>query len=415
MATFVDTSSEEEQLTQLALYVTNLRHKRNPASAEQEDQFQKFIQENRPLEVLSRLINEHETIFSDPNERDVEGCVNVIAYQIRKLEPATAAKYAQRLRDAITSVTNDKPLLRLKMLTSIFYTLDSNDENSNAWKYDTFMAIAKYAADSNNGELIVPKLKELDRWLAEWKASQDQIRRTYKIVRQILLSTTPPRPLAAHKIQVKYLTTLSKEEANNPATSSEYEAEAVSLAKDAIKLDEIHQLDHLLQLESVKLLEKHATHSVLYDLLRIFASEKYEQYQQFISKHPGYLESIGLREEDSRRKMRLLSLASLGAESEEVPYNLIAQTLHISEDEVETWIISAISAKMIDAKINQLRRVVIISYCVQRVFTQQQWKQLGTKLDAWKTNIKQLLAVVQNTKAQGPAAIEKGLRSQPAH
>eukprot|EP01112_Ceratiomyxa_fruticulosa_P024217 TRINITY_DN973_c0_g1_i1.p1 TRINITY_DN973_c0_g1~~TRINITY_DN973_c0_g1_i1.p1 ORF type:complete len:404 (+),score=97.63 TRINITY_DN973_c0_g1_i1:113-1324(+) len=403
MATFVDISTEEEQLTQLANYVSGLRQKRNPS---EEGDFQlevsRLIEDGRSREAISRLINEHDTIFSDATDRDIEGSLNVIGSLIRKMEPEPAALFGQKLREAIASNTNDKPQLRLKILNNLFYTFDSSASVS---RYEMFITIAKYAYDSGNAELIIPRFKELDKWLASWEASQEQIRRAYKLVHQILRGSN--RQVAAHKLLVKYLRTFSAEDAKTHF--ADLESETVAVAKDAIALDDIHQLDHLLQLEPVRLLQSHAKHAPLYELVRIFATEKLDQYQAFIKEHPGFVESLGLHVEDCTHKMRLLSLASLGAEHEEIPYAIIAQTLQIPEDEVEGWIITAIGAKLIEAKMNQLKKVVVISFCVQRVFTNQQWKQLATKIDSWKANIKQLLSVVQNTKAQ------QNIRVQPGH
>ncbi len=58
--------------------------------------------------------------------------------------------------------------------------------------------------------------------------------------------------------------------------------------------------------------------------------------------------------------MRLLSLATLGAANQEIPYALIAKTLQLDESEVETWVITAMSEDVLDAKMDQLRRVVTI-------------------------------------------------------
>jgi len=64
--------------------------------------------------------------------------------------------------------------------------------------------------------------------------------------------------------------------------------------------------------------------------------------------------------EDCLKKIRLLSLATLAAQHKEIPYSLISTTLAVEEGEVETWIILAISANILDAKLDQLRRVAII-------------------------------------------------------
>lgn len=114
--------------------------------------------------------------------------------------------------------------------------------------------------------------------------------------------------------------------------------------------------------------------------------------------------------------MQLLSLASLAVEQRELPYERVAEALQIKPEEVEHWVISAIGAKLIDAKMDQLRRLVIVTYalfterpcprpclrCVrsrsaQRVFTNAQWKQLSGSLQLWRNNLQNVLKVIQSS------------------
>lgn len=58
--------------------------------------------------------------------------------------------------------------------------------------------------------------------------------------------------------------------------------------------------------------------------------------------------------------IRLLTLCSLGAEVEELSYELAARELQVGEDEVEYWVVLAIKRKMMDARMDQLHRVIKI-------------------------------------------------------
>lgn len=87
------------------------------------------------------------------------------------------------------------------------------------------------------------------------------------------------------------------------------------------------------------------------------------------------------------RKMRLLSLASLGAESNEVPYALIAQTLQIPEEDVEMWIIDAVSAKLIEAKLNQVKRVANVRYVAELFCCCTKHYQLLCATSFWRSTM----------------------------
>lgn len=93
--------------------------------------------------------------------------------------------------------------------------------------------------------------------------------------------------------------------------------------------------------------------------------------------------------------------------------------LQINDDEVELWVVKAITSKLIDCKMDQMNEVVIVRFvlhaihiaalhifarhglfrsniitllmfmcsrCTDRVFGQHQWETLRTKLATWRVN-----------------------------
>ena len=103
------------------------------------------------------------------------------------------------------------------------------------------------------------------------------------------------------------------------------------------------------------------------------------------------LTQYDLPQEECIRHMRLLSLCSLATEHEEIPYDAIASTLQIPEEEVESWVIAAVSSGLLSAKMDQLQRVVMVEGCVVRRFGMEQWKVLQKRLDVWKRNVRGVL------------------------
>ena len=107
-----------------------------------------------------------------------------------------------------------------------------------------------------------------------------------------------------------------------------------------------------------------------------------------------------LSHDDCMAKMRLLSLAALGTEnaSGSVPYSLIRDTLQVPAQDVERWVVKAIGAKVIEAKMDQVREVVLITRCLHRVFGPQQWADLRDKLRAWRDNVAGVASTVATTR-----------------
>jgi translation initiation factor 3 subunit M len=133
----------------------------------------------------------------------------------------------------------------------------------------------------------------------------------------------------------------------------------------------------------------------LHGLLSVFQEGKLEDYDEFVKANGGeeaLLKPWGLSSEQCRRHMRILSLCSLAAEHEEIPYPIVAQTLQLSsEDQVESWVIAAASTGLLTAKMDQLQRKIIVERSVVRRFDMEQWKVLQARLNVWKENVGAIL------------------------
>jgi translation initiation factor 3 subunit M len=99
----------------------------------------------------------------------------------------------------------------------------------------------------------------------------------------------------------------------------------------------------------------------LLELCELFSSGTLDQYSAFVAKNGGVFSKLGVNEEECLRKMRLLTICTVGDGVQEVPYSTIQKALNMPEDQVERWVIKAISAKLVDAKMDQLRKVVLFS------------------------------------------------------
>ena len=68
--------------------------------------------------------------------------------------------------------------------------------------------------------------------------------------------------------------------------------------------------------------------------------------------------------------------------------------------EVESWVMQAISAGLLMAKMNQLTSEVLVSFCTEREFSEKQWGSLQESLVDWRDSIRGLLQVVQTARPQ---------------
>jgi translation initiation factor 3 subunit M len=60
--------------------------------------------------------------------------------------------------------------------------------------------------------------------------------------------------------------------------------------------------------------------------------------------------------------MRMLTLCSYCAGKEEVTYADLMAPLRVQKDDVEDWVVKSIAEGLMEAKLDQLREVVLIRY-----------------------------------------------------
>lgn len=186
------------------------------------------------------------------------------------------------------------------------------------------------------------------------------------------------------------------------------DAESTNLAKEvviqAVAIENFFAFEDLLQYAAVQNLK--GTEEL--ELLNVFLNGNLSTYKTFASAHPDLLKR--LNNDDNIRKIRLLSLASLGCEhmARELSYEEIAKSLEIPEDEVEMWVIDVIRAGLMEAKLNQLSKSVLVHRSIYRVFDQEQWKQLSTRLSTWKESLNEIMAVIGNAKLIAGGALQGG-------
>jgi translation initiation factor 3 subunit M len=161
---------------------------------------------------------------------------------------------------------------------------------------------------------------------------------------------------------------------------------AIGAIRDPVSLFE--QQRNILSLPAIQALEQ--TSGPLFALLKVVQEGKLEDYNAFVTSNGGV--DVLKRWEDVSsencvRYMRILSLCSLAAEHEEIPYQVVADTLQTTLDDVESWVIAAVSSGLLSAKMDQLQNKVVVQRCVVRKFDIEQWKAVQTRLHVWKKNV----------------------------
>ncbi|PSS35099.1 Eukaryotic translation initiation factor 3 subunit M like [Actinidia chinensis var. chinensis] len=351
---------------------------------------QECIVVGRWLDLASLMLTSADVIFSKVSEKDLECIFTVICNLVTKPESLEESlEMAKLISTKISQQPNEKPALRLKIMFNLYNLLENPYS-----RFFVYMKALDLAVSGKVTDHIIPSFRKMDDLLKEWNIGIQDQRKLFLTISNILKESKSSAK-DSFKFLTKYLATFSGEDA---CTVGEAKEEAVRAIIEFVKTPDMFQCD-LLDMPTIAQLEKDAKYTLVYQLLKIFLTQRLDTYLDFDAANSTLLKSYGLVHEDCIAKMRLMSLVDLAsAESGQISYALIKDTLRINDDEVEMWVVKAITAKLIDCKMDQMNEIVIVSRCTERVFGQHQWQALRSKLATWRGNIAVVISTIQANK-----------------
>ncbi|XP_071702522.1 uncharacterized protein [Rutidosis leptorrhynchoides] len=405
MTTLVPTSEEDPVLTVVRFTADMSWAEAGPGVAEPQVtslclEAQECVIGGRWLDLASLMITSADLVFSKASDKDLECIYTVICNLVKKPESLDEVlEMVKLLSTKIVQQPNDKPALRLKILFNLYNLLENP-----YCRFYVYMSALKLALGGKVIEHVIPSFKKIDSLLKEWDLGVQDQRDLFLAISNILKEhkSTPKETL---KFLTKYLATFSGEDA---VVMEEAKEEAANTIIEFVKASDMFQID-LLDLPAVAQLENDTKYALVYQLLKIFQTQKLDTYLSFYSENSALLKNYGVVHEDCITKMRLMSLVDLASnESGQIPYSLIKDTLQIEADEVEPWVVKAISAKLIDCKVDQMNQVIKVSHRIERVFGPHQWHGLREKLATWRGNIANVITTIQANKVteEGTQAIQ---------
>ncbi|GBG63478.1 hypothetical protein CBR_g38096 [Chara braunii] len=402
MTTLVETSDEEPTLA-VARYVAQMAWAdagediSEPAVAQYCAEAEDLMAAGRNVDLVSLLVTSADIVLSNASDKDLECIFMVICNVAAK---ATSEEEAMRMSSQITAALTaqtSKAALKIKLLFHLYNTI----KKAPYARFLLYRRLLEFAIAAKVTDLVTPSLKRLEAFLKEWNVTVQDQRGLYLTATNLLREG---RGSAAAKesfnFLLKFLSTFSGEDPQRLADVREY---AVRAAVEYIKATDIFQCD-LLDMAAVCQLESDPDYAHVYRLLKIFLTRKLDAYLVFVDEMGvAVIEALGLNHEECVTKMRLMSLAALGVEAPngEIPYDVIRRNLEIDEDEVEMWVVRAISVKLLEAKMDQMREVVVVNRCLQRVFGPSQWVDLRAKLLQWRENLASVVRIVHHARVDG--------------
>ncbi|CAH8313470.1 unnamed protein product [Eruca vesicaria subsp. sativa] len=393
MTTIVPTSEEDPFLAVVQFTSQLAWADAGPEAAEPEikrlcREAEESIVAGKWLELASLMVTSAELVSSNMSEKDLECTYTIICSLVKNANsPEDVLEIVKAISSKVVQQPNDKASLRLKILFNLYNLLDHPYA-----RFQVYMKALTLGVEGKVTDYIVPSFKKIDNFLKEWNIETKDQRELFLAIANVLREN---KSLVKESLKflTKYLATFSNEDAQVLDGAKE---EAVRAVIEFVKASSIFQCD-LLDLPAVAQLEKDAKYAPVYQLLKIFLTQRLNAYKEFQTANAECLQSHGLVDEDCVTKMRLLSLVDLASdESGKIPYTSIKDTLQVKEEEVELWIVKAIAVKLIDCKMDQMNQVVIVR---QREFGSKQWQSLRTKLAIWRDNIGNVISTIESNKA----------------
>ncbi|CAK9197803.1 unnamed protein product [Sphagnum jensenii] len=396
MTTLVETSEEDPTLA-VARAIAEIAWSQGgadiaePAVAQFCEEAESYLIGGRYSDLVNLLLTSADLVLANASEKDLECIFTVICNLVSKAQsPDEALAMADQIANKLTAQPIEKPALCLKILFHLYNMLGNP-----YGRFLIFKRAVKLAIMGKVTDLIVPSFKRIDAFLREWNIGESDKRDLYLSATNILKDQKGSSK-ESYSFLVKYLATFAGEDA---VTLSEAKEEAVRAVIEFVKSPDMFQCD-LLDMPALQQLSKDSKYAPVYRLLDIFLTRHLDAYLEFHNANAALLKNYGLVHEECITKMRLMSLTGLASKgSGEITYAVVREALKITDDEVEYWIVRAIGLKLLEAKMDQLRQVVIISRCIERVFGLAQWRDLLGKLTIWKDNVNNVSRIIANAKA----------------
>ncbi|EMR61830.1 putative pci domain containing protein [Eutypa lata UCREL1] len=358
------------------------------------DEVKPLLEKDDKDEVLKKIIIASPALNAKP-EKEFTAAYNLLVYLVLQSENVEKflPRVCENLTKPITSSPVNGPGLALNALSNIFNLLQPENE----LRYNVFQAIVRFVKQNGFFENIKKYLPSLDTWCQQWETDEEDQRRLYEQIAEAAHDASDEK--TSYEYILKALRLFEESELK----SEEAQRFSLRAVKTALLSPTHYDFQDLLALPSVQALSD--SHPVYFELLEIFAEKDLEDYNDFNEEHEGFIEKEHLDGERLYRKMRLLTFASLAASisSREIPYSSIAKALLIPTEDVELWTIDVIRSGLVEGKLSQQKQVFLVHRTTYRVFSEKQWRELGDRIDSWRSVLRNVAITLRKEQANAEA------------
>ncbi|KAK4616213.1 Eukaryotic translation initiation factor 3 subunit M [Fulvia fulva] len=341
--------------------------------------------------VLKKLVGACSILNGAP-ERELQAAYNLLIHLVSQAEDPDMyiARICQYLKSPITSSPHNGAGIALGILSTLYNTVEPDDST----RFNVLLAIVEVIKGTGNFETFEPQLKNVDSWIQEWELEAKEARSLYLSISDAAAAAKEPEQSYFYLLKALKTT-------QNEASSPEARDLSIRALKLALQNDKHFDFQDLTALDSIQSLRK--SDQVWSELLEIFSAQNYDDFADFKEANNDFLSTKDLDEDVLDKKMRQLTLASLAAQASStrtLPYGRIAKELNIPTEDVEMWVIDSIRSGLVEGKLSQAKQEFLVHRSTYRVFTDNQWREVASRLETWRSSLTNVLAVIRAQKEE---------------
>ncbi|CCM00434.1 uncharacterized protein FIBRA_02466 [Fibroporia radiculosa] len=349
--------------------------------------------------------------LGEGSEKEMEGFFNLLFSHLVSLLALDAAETREHITILLQTIatSSDQTLIKYRILSNFFNTLP-RPSSLRLLVYRTLLEIA--SAHDELGSLNLSRT-EVEKWLQEWDVSSEE---KSAFLQHVAASFSK---CGCSEISYEYFLSYVR---SLPSSSSSAQSAAIDAIAAALRLPHLFDFDALFRLDAVVAAKDHE----LFSLLHIFLNNDLHDYKAWAESHADAFTKYDLDKAQLERKIRLLTLATLGFQNigHDVPYSSIASALEVDSSQVERWVIDGefppnlalrqfltrmlslvIRAGLLSGRLSQTTQTLHVSRAAARAFDRPQWETLEKRLLSWKAGLASVLDVVAAARKKGGAEV----------
>ncbi len=337
---------------------------------------EQLTSQGKAADALAALVEASRKFMAKMAAGEAESAMAIIAHGIAKLPAGECGKLAKKFVEAATAVgSSGADALALSVLVRAYNAFPVRS----AARLDTLVATLNFAASVGKTESLAAALKGKHEAISQEYGLRGAALRTFLLALS-KLHAKPSRE--SFGLLTAYLQSFAGEDASAVKKDKEAESVAKRAAAELVSCPELFKCDFFAAIGGL-------SGSKVHGLMAALVESDVAKMRAFCSGNKAFLSELSLSEEQCMDKVRLLALATMGAQNarRSMSYKDVVSSLDISESDVELWLIKAIGLKLLEGRMDQLHQVFNVQKTAHKTFGGDEWASLERKLGNIHENV----------------------------